>query len=194
MKLPKSWKTLQLLSLIFWLAYRKLSSDPSLVDPVIDQNSSVVNPTLSKSESRESFLDQTLVEKLVDLTPPSVNYTFLVESEPHTAQVLLVSSVSNELEGNPPNPEMHESISHVPIKQEVNSHVPTTPPPSSLVTSFDWSRLAGYGLPFYVPFHITVQSHHMVIPSTIIDKGASVSIMSSTAWQALGSPQLVPVT
>ena len=29
---------------------------------------------------------------------------------------------------------------------------------------------------------------------TIVDEGASVSILSSTAWQALGSPQLVPST
>ena len=29
---------------------------------------------------------------------------------------------------------------------------------------------------------------------TIVDEGASVSILSSTAWQALGSPQLVPAT
>ena len=29
---------------------------------------------------------------------------------------------------------------------------------------------------------------------TNVDEGASVSILSSTAWQALGSPQLVPIT
>ena len=40
--------------------------------------------SLSKSESREFILNQPLVEKLVDLTPPLVNRTFLVESEPHT--------------------------------------------------------------------------------------------------------------
>jgi len=34
----------------------------------------------------------------------------------------------------------------------------------------------------------------MVIPSTIIDEGASISILSSTTWQAFGSPPLVPVT
>ena len=34
----------------------------------------------------------------------------------------------------------------------------------------------------------------MVVPSTIIDEGASVSILSSTTWQAFGSPPLVPVT
>ena len=52
---------------------------------MIDQNSSLVNPTLSESESNESILDQPLVEKMVELTPPSVNRTFPVESETCTA-------------------------------------------------------------------------------------------------------------
>ena len=34
----------------------------------------------------------------------------------------------------------------------------------------------------------------MIVSGTIIDEGASVSIHSSTAWQALGLPLLVPVT
>ena len=32
----------------------------------------------------------------------------------------------------------------------------------------------------------------MIVSSTIIDEGASVSIFSSTAWEALGSPSLLP--
>ena len=32
----------------------------------------------------------------------------------------------------------------------------------------------------------------MVMAATIIDEGASVSILSSTAWKALGSPSLLP--
>ena len=32
------------------------------------------------------------------------------------------------------------------------------------------------------------------IPQTLIDEGASISILSSIAWQALGCPQLAPVT
>ena len=87
----------------------------------------------------------------------------------------------NEPEGNPPIPEVHECSSHVPIEKEGSSHVPMTPLPSSLVTSFDWSRLVGYHLPSYVPFHITVHAYHMAIPSTTIDEGASISIMSSTS-------------
>ena len=34
----------------------------------------------------------------------------------------------------------------------------------------------------------------MIVSGTIIDEGVSVSILSSTTWQALGSPPLVPLT
>ena len=67
-------------------------------------------------------------------------------------------------------------------------------PLSSLVSSFDWSRFSGYRLPSYVPFEITVQTSSLVIPSTVIDEGVPVSVLSSTNWQAFGSPPLVPVT
>ena len=45
-----------------------------------------------------------------------------------------------------------------------------------------------------MPFEITVQAFGLVVPNTIIDKGVSVSILSSTTWQAFGSPLLAPVT
>jgi len=63
----------------------KSSPNPSLVDQVINQNSSLVNPALSKSEFCESILKKPLVEKMVDLAPPLVKRTLPVESEPHTA-------------------------------------------------------------------------------------------------------------
>ena len=34
----------------------------------------------------------------------------------------------------------------------------------------------------------------MIVSSTIIDEGASVSILSSTTWKVLGLPSLMPVT
>jgi len=34
----------------------------------------------------------------------------------------------------------------------------------------------------------------MIVSGTIIDEGAYVSILSSTSWQAHGSPPLVPIT
>ena len=51
----------------------------------------------------------------------------------------------------------------------------------------------GYRLPSYVPFEITVQIFDVVVPSTIIDEGTSVSILSSTTWKYFGSPPLVLV-
>ena len=67
-------------------------------------------------------------------------------------------------------------------------------PPSSLITSFDWNRLARCHLPSYVPFWIIVQVYKMIMSGAIIDEGALVSILSTTAWQALGSPPLVLIT
>lgn len=113
------------------VGYRNFSPYPSLLDPLIDQKASLVNPTLSESEFCESILDQRLGVKLVDLNPPSINCTFSVESEPHTDQVLLVSSISNELEVKLHILEVHKRISLVPIEQEVKSHVPMTPPLNS---------------------------------------------------------------
>ena len=45
-----------------------------------------------------------------------------------------------------------------------------------------------------MPLEITVQAFGLVIPSTVIDEGASVIILSSTTWQAFGSPLLAPIT
>jgi len=45
-----------------------------------------------------------------------------------------------------------------------------------------------------VPFWVTVHAYNKEIPGTILDEGASVSLMPATTWQALGSPQLVAVT
>jgi len=67
------------------------------------------------------------------------------------------------------------------------------PPPSSSVISFDWSHLTAFHLPFNVPFQVMIHAYDKVVPGTVLDKGASVSLMPSTTWQALGSPQLVAV-
>ena len=34
----------------------------------------------------------------------------------------------------------------------------------------------------------------MIVSGTIIDEGASMSILSSTTWKELGSPSLIPIT
>ena len=91
-----------------------------------------------------------------------------------------MSSVSNELEGNPIVPKVRARSYHVPIEEGGSSPIFMTPPLSSLVTSFEWSQLEGYCLPSYVNFQITIWSYHMDVPSTFIDEGAFVSILYST--------------
>ena len=147
----------------------------------------MVKTTLSKSESYESIPDSNqLVKVIVDLISPSTNRTFPEESEHNTTQVLFVSSNSNELGGSPPVPSRQEENILVLVTQGVNFPVSSVPPPSSLVTSFDWNQMAGSRLPSYVPFQIIVQVCKMIVSGTIIDEGASVSILSSTTWQAFG--------
>jgi hypothetical protein len=68
------------------------------------------------------------------------------------------------------------------------------PPPSNEAIFFDWGALTGPCLPSHIPFQITVQVCGRDVPQTLIDEGSSVSILSFVAWQALGYPNLAPVT
>lgn len=45
-----------------------------------------------------------------------------------------------------------------------------------------------------MPFQITVHACAKVVPGTVLDEGASISLIPSTTWQDLGSPPLGPVT
>lgn len=62
---------------------------------MIDQNLNPINPTLSKRESHDSVSNQPLVEKMVKTIPSSVDCSFPILCEDHTAQVLSVSSNSS---------------------------------------------------------------------------------------------------
>ena len=64
----------------------------------------------------------------------------------------------------------------------------TKPSPSTEVISFDWSNLTESHLHLSVPFQIVVNVTPRRILRTIVDEGASISILSSTTWKALGSP------
>ena len=79
-------------------------------------------------------------------------------------------------------------------RQEEVLSVLTEPSPSSEAISFDLSNLTESHLHLSVPFQIVVNVTARRILRTIVDEGASVSILSSTAWKALGSPQLVLAT
>jgi hypothetical protein len=115
-----------------------------------------------------------LVHQVVDSISPSVDPTPPLKSE-DVSQVFLVTTDSSE--------------------QGSTSPVPTTPPSSNGMISIDWNHLTESCLPSYIPFEIMVEvCGRVIVPNTIIDEGASVSIFSSNSWQALGSPQLASVT
>ena len=107
------------------------------------------------------------------------------KNEDPTAQILFI------------NIDDKVSIPLIPSHQEESPSdsypaVYPVPPPSNLVVSFNWDQLVNPRLPASIPFRIIVQVYRMVMAGTIIDEGSPVSILSSTAWEALGSPLLLP--
>jgi hypothetical protein len=169
-----------------------LISIPSSVNPTLPSESetkavdpipSSVDPTLPlESETQvvdpfppvDPILPLENETQVVDLISPSVDPTLPLESKPDTAHIFLVDTDSAVSRGIPPSP--------------------VKPPPSNEAIHFDWGVLTGPHLPSYIPFQITVQVCGQDVPQTLIDEGASVSILSSIAWQALGYPQLALVT
>jgi hypothetical protein len=151
---------------------------PSSVSPtlplksakVVDPIPSPIIPTLPLKSADVVYPSP----PLVDLIQSSVDPTPFLESKPDTAHVFLVNTDSTVLGGIPPPP--------------------VEPPPSNEAILFDWGALTGPRLPAHVPFQITVQVRGRDVPQTLIDEGASVSILSSVAWYALSCPQLAPVT
>jgi hypothetical protein len=162
------------------------SVDPTLlfesVTKVVDLIPSSVDPTLLlKSETQvvnpftpvDPILPLENETQVVDLISPLVDLTLPLESKPDTAHVFLVDTNSVVSRGIP--------------------SFPMEPPPSDEAIRFDWGVLDGPRLPSHIPFQITVQVCGREVPQTLIDEGASVSILSSFAWQALGCPPLALV-
>jgi hypothetical protein len=137
---------------------------------VTDPVPSSVSPTLPLKSAKVVYPSPPSVDPIQS----SVDPTLLLESKPDTAHVFLVNTDSTMPGGIPPPP--------------------MEPPPSNESILFDWAALTGPRLPSHVPFQITVQVRGRDVPQTLIDEGASVSILSSVAWYALGCPQLAPVT
>ena len=139
----------------------------------------MVDPAPSEVHIQESVPEQPLVVGSVELAPSAVHQVFSVESGSHTPQVLLISSNSSDFEKDYPIPVPEEEAPSPPVTEVLKDTPPTfemevvedapssvtlgkdllssmVAPPSSLVTSFDWNRFAGYRLPSYVPFEIMV--------------------------------------
>jgi hypothetical protein len=137
---------------------------------VTDLVSSSISPTLPLKSAQVVYPSPPLVDPIQS----SIDPTLLLESKPDTAHVFLVNTDSTMPGGIPPPP--------------------MEPPPSNEAILFDWGVLTGPHLPSHIPFQITVQVRGRDVPQTLIDEGASVSILSSVAWYALGCPQIAPVT
>jgi hypothetical protein len=67
-------------------------------------------------------------------------------------------------------------------------------PPSPRMVSFDWNDIVEPHLPSSTPFQIMVGVNKIGIHRCMVDEGSSASILSSLAWQDLGSPKLVSTT
>ena len=100
---------------------------------MIDIIPSTVTHTLAlESETHITQVEDPLVDQVVDPISHSVNPTLPVESELHTAPVLLVTSDYSMLGGV--------------------SLVSTEPHPNTKVVSFDWSIMTEPFLPSSTPF------------------------------------------
>ena len=145
--------------------YKQLSLSPPPADPMIGQESSLVDPAPSKIQIQESIIDQPLVVGSVELAPSAVHQVFSNESGPHIPRVLLVSSDSSDLEKDSPahvpqevspSPSVMKVLEDNPptFEMEVVEDAPSSvtsgedhlgsmvAPPISLVASFDCNRFA----------------------------------------------------
>jgi hypothetical protein len=131
----------------------------------------LINPTfLPESETQavdpfppvDPILPLENETQVVDLILSLVNPTLPLESKPNATNVFLVDTKSTVLGEIPP------------------SLVEPSPGNESIL--FNWGVLTGPRLPSHIPFQITMQVCGQDIPQTLIDEGASVSILSSFAW------------
>jgi len=172
--------------------YQKLLPSPSPVENPVGPLRWSAEAPIIEEEPSESIPDESQkVEAAVDPVLPSEalssNDTITEENKDDTVQILFINTDSDEQGGNLPIPLSQEGTS-----SESYPAIYSIPPPSNLVVSFDWNQLGRPRLSASLPFRIIVQIYRMVMASTIIDEGASVSILSSIAWKALGSPALLP--
>jgi hypothetical protein len=131
---------------------------------VTDPTPSSVSPTLPLKSAKVVYPSPPLVDPIQS----SVDPTLFLESKPDTAHVFLVDTNSIVPGGIP--------------------HSPAKPPPSTEAILFDWGALTRPRLPSHIPFQITIQVRGWDVPQTLIDEGASISILSYVAWCTLGCP------
>jgi hypothetical protein len=137
---------------------------------------------------------QLVVEKVVTPMQSLVDPTLLLESAESTKVVTPMQSSANPtlLLGSDVSTDYVFSISSsVLLEQGGIPLTSSTPPPIHRMVSFDWNDLVEPFLPSSAPFQIRVEVNSNFFYRCIVNEGASTSILSSSAWKDLGSPNLV---
>jgi hypothetical protein len=135
-----------------------------------------------------------LVEKVVTLMQSLVDRTLLLESVKSTKVVMSLQSLADPtllLESDVSTDYVFSISSSVLSEQGGILLIPSTPPPSPKMVSFDWNDLVEPHLPSSAPFQIRVEVNSINIYRCIVDEGASASILSSSVWKFLGSPKIL---
>jgi hypothetical protein len=153
-----------------------LLGDEVLLDHVVSQP---IQPLVDKLvTSMQSSVDPTLIleslesTKVVTPMQSSANTTLLSESDVSTDYVFSISSLGLSEQGG------------IPL-------ILSTPPPSPTMVSFHWNDLVEPCLPSSAPFQIRFEFNSKKICRCIVDEGAFASILSSSVWKVLGSPEIV---
>lgn len=172
--------------------YKKLLPSSSLVENPDDTHlwtaeASIIEDKPYESTPNEIQKVEAAIDPVFPSEDPSLDDTITEENKDDTVQILFVNTNSDEHGGSISVPLFQEGSS-----LESYSAIYLVPPPSNLVVSFDWNLLSRPRLLASVPFRMIAEIYRMVMASTIIDEGASVSILSSTTWKVLGSPSLLP--
>jgi hypothetical protein len=137
---------------------------------------------------------QLVFEKVVTSMHSLVDLTLLLESVDSTKVVTPMQSSTDPtlLSGNDVSNDYVFIISSSILSKQGGIPISSsTPPPSPRMVSFDWNDFVEPRLPSSAPFQIRVEVNSNNIYQFILDEGASTSILSSSAWKYLGSPELV---
>jgi hypothetical protein len=140
-----------------------------MVEEVVMSMQYSADPTLLL-ESDES-------SKVVKPMKYSVDPTLLSRSDAYFDYIFIISSSVPSEQGG------------IPISSSML-------PPSLRMVSSDWNNIVEPRFPSSAPFQIMVLVESMLkgIHRCVIDEGFSASILSSSAWQAFGSPKHVSST
>jgi len=89
---------------------------------------------------------------------------------------------------------MQYSILPEPFGHGGTPFTSSVPTPSLGIVSFNWNSLKEKSLPSFTPIHMVVGVNFINVYCSIVDEEASISILSSDAWKAMGSPKLLIAT